>query len=410
VPLPRPLRLRLYDTRRAAIAPFEPLGSWPIGLYVCGITPYDTTHLGHALTYLVFDVLHRYLAHHGYAVTYVQNLTDVDDDILRRARERAEDYLALGRRHTDRFLADMAALNWLAPDVMPRATEHVPQMQAMIERLLAGGLAYRSDGYVYLDVRADPDWGSVSHVPAAEQLALAGERGNRADLPGKRDLLDPVLWQPSEPDEPAWESPWGPGRPGWHIECSAMSVTHLGPRFEVHGGGADLAFPHHEAERMQSEGATGQHPVVGHWVHTGMVRYEDEKMSKSLGNLVMVSDLLQAWDPDVIRIALLRHRYREDLVWTEDRLTDARVTVDRWAAVVAAAAAVSPGHETDAVALPPEVIRLREDALGALDDDLDLPRMMGVLDELAAMGTEAAGTVVADLGRTVLGLRLDVDR
>ncbi len=204
-------------------------------------------------------------------------------------------------------------------------------MQAMIERLLANGHAYRTDGYVYLAAAADPGWGSLSHVPAAEQLALANERGNRADLPGKRDPIDPVLWQPSAPDEPAWDSPWGPGRPGWHIECSAMSVTHLGPRFEIHGGGVDLAFPHHESERLQSEGATGQQPVVGHWMHTGMVHYDDAKMSKSLGNLVMVRDLLRDWSADVIRIALLRHRYREDLDWTDARLTDARATVDRWA-------------------------------------------------------------------------------
>ena len=298
MPLARRLQLRLYDTRRAAVVPLEPLGSGPIGLYVCGITPYDTTHLGHAFTYLVFDVLQRYLAYHGREVTYVQNLTDVDDDILRRARELNEDYLALGTRHADRFLADMTALNWLVPAVLPRATEHIPQMQAMIERLLANGRAYRADGYVYLAAAADPSWGSLSHVPVAEQLALANERGNRADLPGKRDPIDPVLWQPSAPDEPAWDSPWGPGRPGWHIECSAMSVTHLGPRFEIHGGGVDLAFPHHESERLQSEGATGRSPVVGHWMHTGMVHYDDAKMSKSLGNLVMVRDLLRDWSAD----------------------------------------------------------------------------------------------------------------
>ncbi len=287
MPLARRLQLRLYDTRRAAVVPFEPLGDGPIGLYVCGITPYDTTHLGHAFTYLVFDVLQRYLAYHGHEVTYVQNLTDVDDDMLRRARELNEDYLALGTRHAERFLADMAALNWRAPAVLPRATEHISQMQAMIERLLANGHAYRSDGYVYLAAAADPGWGSLSHVPAADQLALANERGNRADLPGKRDPIDPVLWQPSAPDEPAWEGPWGAGRPGWHIECSAMSVTHLGPRFEIHGGGVDLAFPHHESERLQSEGATGRVPgrgPLGPHRHGPLRRCEDEQVAREPGH------------------------------------------------------------------------------------------------------------------------------
>jgi L-cysteine:1D-myo-inositol 2-amino-2-deoxy-alpha-D-glucopyranoside ligase len=384
--------------------PFQPLGVGPIGLYVCGITPYDTTHLGHAFTYLVFDVLQRYLAYLGHEVTYVQNLTDVDDDILRRARELNEDYLELGRYHADRFLSDMAALNWRAPDVLPRATEHIPQMQAMIERLLSNGHAYRSDAFVYLNAATDPGWGSLSHVPAAEQLALAAERGNRADLPGKRDPIDPVLWQPSASDEPAWDAPWGPGRPGWHIECSAMSVTHLGPRFEIHGGGVDLAFPHHESERLQSEAATGQHPVVGHWVHTGMVHSDDAKMSKSLGNLVMVRDLLSDWSADTIRMALLRHRYREDLLWTDDRLTDAQATVDRWGAVVGADGV---SEWTDPAALPPEVEALRTSALEALDDDLDTVRMIAALDELAALHSSPALAVLADLARSVLGLRLD---
>jgi cysteinyl-tRNA synthetase len=384
--------------------PFQPLGVGPIGLYVCGITPYDTTHLGHAFTYLVFDVLQRYLAYLGHEVTYVQNLTDVDDDILRRARELNEDYLELGRYHADRFLSDMAALNWRAPDVLPRATEHIPQMQAMIERLLSNGHAYRSDAFVYLNAATDPGWGSLSHVPAAEQLALAAERGNRADLPGKRDPIDPVLWQPSASDEPAWDAPWGPGRPGWHIECSAMSVTHLGPRFEIHGGGVDLAFPHHESERLQSEAATGQHPVVGHWVHTGMVHSDDAKMSKSLGNLVMVRDLLSDWSADTIRMALLRHRYREDLLWTDDRLTDAQATVDRWGAVVGADGV---SEWTDPAALPPEVEALRTSAREALDDDLDTVRMIAALDELAALHSSPALAVLADLARSVLGLRLD---
>ena len=350
---PRTPVLRLYDTRRDGIFPVEPLGPGPIGLYVCGITPYDTTHLGHAFTYLAFDVIHRYLEYAGHEVRYVQNLTDVDDDMLARARDKGEDYLALGNRQAESFLADMDALGWLPPDVYARATEHVEPVVAMIERLEAAGLAYRGDGHVYLSVAADPGWGSLSHVPRRDQLALANERGNRPELPGKRDPLDPVLWQRSLADEPAWSSPWGEGRPGWHIECSAMSVTHLGTSFEIHGGGRDLAFPHHEAERVQSEGASGVRPVVRHWVHTGMVHYDREKMSKSLGNLVMVRDLLGGWPADVVRLALVGRHYREDLAWTDALLTDAAGLVRRWTEAVGRRSPEGDLALTDAVAWQP---------------------------------------------------------
>jgi len=412
VPPPRPLNLRLFDTRRAGIFPLEPIGAGPIGLYVCGVTPYDTTHLGHAYTYLAFDVLHRYLEYLGYPVRYVQNLTDVDDDMLRHARERGEDYLDMGRRYTDRFRSDMTALNWLEPDVYPHATEHVPQMVAMIERLLEAGLAYRAGGYVYLSMAADPEFGSLAHVAPADRLALANERGNDPGLPGKRDPLDAVLWQPSLVDEPAWPSPWGDGRPGWHIECSAMSVTHLGTRFEMHGGGRDLAFPHHESERIQSEGATGVRPVVGHWVHSGMVHYADEKMSKSVGNLVMVHDLLDRWPADVIRLALIRHHYRADLTWTDQLAADAQLTVARWTRAVAGAQAAPP----DASTLPEAVAALRGRALAALEEDLATPRVVAALEELADLALapdrassdrEAARSTLRDLATGVLGLRLE---
>jgi L-cysteine:1D-myo-inositol 2-amino-2-deoxy-alpha-D-glucopyranoside ligase len=309
----------------------------------------------------------------------------------------------------------MAALNWLAPDVYPRATEHVPHMVAMIQPLLAAGLAYRSDRYVFLSVAADPEFGSLAHVSPADRLALANQRGNDPALPGKRDPLDPVLWQPSLPDEPAWPSPWGEGRPGWHIECSAMSVTHLGPRFEIHGGGRDLAFPHHETERMQSEGATGVRPVVRHWVHTGMVHYSDQKMSKSVGNLVMIRELLERWPADVIRLALIRHPYRADLTWAESMAAEAQLTVQRWTQAVAVPRSAQdlPG---DRMPLPDGLATLRERALTALDDDLDTPRVVTTLDELAGLALasdrnpadrEAAGGVLRDLATRILGLRLE---
>jgi L-cysteine:1D-myo-inositol 2-amino-2-deoxy-alpha-D-glucopyranoside ligase len=304
----------------------------------------------------------------------------------------------------------MAALNWRAPDVYARATEHVPEVVAMIERLLATGVAYVGDGHVYLADAAEPGFGALSHVPRREQLAIANERGNRPELPGKRDPLDPVLWQRSLPDEPSWPSPWGPGRPGWHIECSAMSVTHLGPQFEIHGGGRDLAFPHHEAERIQSEYATGIRPVVRHWVHTGMVHLADEKMSKSLGNLVMVGDLLDRWPADAVRLALIRPHYRSDLAWTDAQLAPAAELVTRWSA---AAARRDPDDQPDS--LPDEISAQREAALAALANDLDTAGAISVLDRIAGLALgrrdeatrRAAGACVHDIGTRVLGLRLE---
>lgn len=412
--LARPLALRLFDTRRASVHPLEAIGDGPIGVYVCGITPYDTTHLGHAFTYLAFDVLIRYLGYLGHTVHYVQNLTDVDDDTLRRAQELGEDYLEMGRRYTERFLTDMADLNWRPPNAYPRATAHVPQMVEMIEHLLSSGLAYQADGYVYLSAAADPEFGSLSHVPPANRMTLANERGNLPDQPGKRDPLDPVLWQPSGPGEPAWPSPWGEGRPGWHIQCSAMSVAHLGPSFAIHGGGLDLAFPHHEFERAQSEGATGVRPVVGHWVHSGMVRHAGATMSKSTGNLVMVHEMLNRWPADAIRLALVRHHYRAELTWTDALAAAAAASVERWKR----AAAVAPWSPGDGP-LPEGVAALREAVLLALDADLDTPRMVTALDQLAAQALatdrdpserRAAGTVLRDLATRILGLRLEAPR
>ena len=312
------MTLRLHDARRGGIHPFEPIpGRDRAGLYVCGVTPYDTGHLGHAFTYVGFDVLHRYLEYLGHDVRYVQNLTDVDDDMLRKARETGEDYLALGNRHVTTFLTEMAALNWLPPDDLPRATQHIPQMVELIERLLANGLAYAAEGNVFFSVDADPSYGELSGLSRDEMLPLANERGNVPDMPGKRDPLDFVLWQRSLPDEPAWEAPWGAGRPGWHIECSAMSMAYLGSQFEIHGGGADLLFPHHESERAQSEGATGERPFVSFWTHAGMLHYDGDKMSKSLGNLVLVRDLLRTHSGDAIRHYLVSQHYRSEVHFTD---------------------------------------------------------------------------------------------
>ena len=410
------MTLRLFDSRRGEKLPFEPIGDGPVGLYVCGVTPYDTGHLGHAFTYLSFDVLQRYLEYLGHQVVYVQNLTDVDDDLLRRARELGEDYLALGNRNVTTFLTEMAALNWLPPDHFPRATQHVPQMQQLIGRLLERGHAYQADGYVYFDLASWPQYGELSRLDRAAMLPIANERGNLPDLPGKRDPLDFVLWQPSAPDEPAWPSSWGAGRPGWHIECSAMSSAYLGSRFEIHGGGADLIFPHHESEIAQSEGASGERPFVSWWMHAGMLRYADEKMSKSLGNLVLVRDLLGSWPGDAIRHYLISHHYRDEVAFDEADLEASAVAAARLRYACRVAEELEPLAPAlaDPSTLHPLVAEHRERFLAAMDDDLDTPAALPELHSLAATCQTAdddrlriqAGWMVRELGARILGLRL----
>jgi L-cysteine:1D-myo-inositol 2-amino-2-deoxy-alpha-D-glucopyranoside ligase len=409
--------LSLFDSRRGEKVPFEPIGGGSIGLYVCGVTPYDTGHLGHAFTYVSFDVLHRDLEDLGHDVVYVQNLTDVDDDMLRRARELGEDYLALGNRHVTTFLTEMAALNWLPPDHYPRATQHVPQMQALITRLLERGHAYVADGHVYFDVASWPTYGELSHLPRDAMLPIANERGNVPDMPGKRDPLDFVLWQPSAADEPSWASPWGEGRPGWHIECSAMSTTYLGDRFEIHGGGGDLAFPHHESEIAQSEGATGQRPFVGWWMHAGMLRHDDEKMSKSLGNLVLVRDLLRSYTGDAIRHYLVSHHYRAEVTFDPAALEASAVMAARLRDACRAAEEIDPlaSAHAEPAQLDRSIADHRVRFLAAMDDDLDTPAALPELHALAgiALGDigdatlrAQAGWMVRELGARIIGLRL----
>ena len=387
-----------------------------VGLYVCGVTPYDTGHLGHAFTYVSFDVLHRYLEYLGHDVVYVQNLTDVDDDMLRKSRETGVDYLTLGNRNVTTFLTEMAALNWLPPDHYPRATEHIPQMVAMIERLIEAGVAYVADGDVFFHVDAWPRFGAVSHLPRADMLPIANERGNDPTRAGKRDPLDFVLWQRSLPDEPAWDTPWGPGRPGWHIECSAMSTTYLGTRFEIHGGGGDLVFPHHECELAQTEAATGVTPWVAHWTHAGMLRYEGEKMSKSLGNLVLVRALLRTYSGDAIRHYLVARHYRAEVDYTEADLASSADAAARLRRACLRAEELSSADPAFAAAdaLRPVVRDHRDRFLAAMDDDLDTPRAVPQLDGLAELALTAeddavaaqAGWMVRELGARILGLRL----
>ena len=299
--------MRLWCTARHAVVPFEP--GPVVSMYTCGITPYDAAHLGHAAVYVTYDVLQRRLIDRGHEVRLVRNITDVDDSILGKARELGVHYLDLAAGEIARFDDDMAALGLLECWSKPRATSAIPDIRGFIGMVLDRGHAYEAGGGVYFDVSSFADFGAVSHYTREEMLAFAKERGGNVDDPHKRDPLDFVLWQPSLEDEPSWESLWGPGRPGWHIECSALALRELGTTIDLHGGGADLIFPHHECERAQSEAATGE-PFVRHWMHQAMVRMDGEKMSKSLGNLVFVSEMRKQWDPMAIRLVLLEEHYR----------------------------------------------------------------------------------------------------
>jgi L-cysteine:1D-myo-inositol 2-amino-2-deoxy-alpha-D-glucopyranoside ligase len=366
--------MRLFNTQSGQIEQFTPRqGS--VGMYVCGVTPYDTTHVGHAFTFLTFDILARWLRYKGIDVTYVQNVTDIDDDILRKAREVGLDWKELGDRETARYLDDMENLNWIAPDHYVRATDHVPEMLAIIEKLIEGGFAYEREGNVYFSVDSDPEFGKLSHIPRAEMLPIANERGNTPNDPLKRDPLDFVLWQRSAEGEPAWDSPYGPGRPGWHVECSAMASRYLGPSIDIHGGGFDLVFPHHECEIAQSENAFKVEPFARFWMHAAMVGYNGEKMSKSLGNLVLVSNALQQYSADALRLYLFSHHYR--VPWTYE---DAEV--DEWQRVA--------DDLIEAVDLPAygienelDVSAERERFLQAMDDDLNTPAAIEALRDIA---------------------------
>jgi L-cysteine:1D-myo-inositol 2-amino-2-deoxy-alpha-D-glucopyranoside ligase len=305
--------MKLFNTLTQSLETFTPIDN-TVSVYVCGITPYDTTHLGHAFLYVSFDALMRYLRSRGYAVKYVQNVTDIDDDVLRKARQLGTTWDELGTRETERFLRDMDALNVRRPDVYAKATEQMPTIIEIVQTLIERGFAYESAGCVFFSVKSDAQFGQMAQAIGLHDydamLKIANERGNFPDDTRKKDPLDFVLWQAQAPGEPAWESPWGPGRPGWHIECSAMAMRYLGPQIDIHGGGSDLTFPHHTCEIAQSEHFTGKAPFARFWMHAGMVHQDGEKMSKSLGNLTLISNLLKDYNADTIRVTLLNHHYR----------------------------------------------------------------------------------------------------
>ncbi|MGE3267296.1 MAG: cysteine--tRNA ligase [Chloroflexota bacterium] len=391
--------LRLYSTLSRTIEEFRPGGD-EVSIYVCGVTPYDTAHLGHAFCYVSFDVLSRFLQYQGHKVRYIQNITDIDNDILRKAKEVNEPWDELGNRYVEIHQTALNNLGVLPPVKYPRATEEIPMMVEMIQDLISRGNAYEVEGNVYFRVSSDPKYGCLSRLPADEMAVQLTETGDPADDPSKESPIDFLLWQAAKPGEPTWPSPWGPGRPGWHIECSAMSIRYLGETLDIHGGGGDLVYPHHESEIAQSETWTGKEPFARIWMHIGMLRMDGEKMSKSLGNMVFVHDLLKEYRPEAIRLYLSGVRYRDVLEWSPETLHAAEELVTLLqAAASAESASTGAGASLDAEPL-------RQRFVAAMEDDLDTPQAIGVLRELAEaiVAAQQAGTAVADAQETLRAL------
>ncbi|TQM45592.1 cysteine--1-D-myo-inosityl 2-amino-2-deoxy-alpha-D-glucopyranoside ligase [Pseudonocardia cypriaca] len=394
--------LRLHDTASARIRPTAP-GSTAT-MYVCGITPYDATHLGHAATYLAFDLVHRVWRDLGHDVHYVQNVTDIDDPLLERAARDQDDWVVLGMRETALFREDMEALRVLPPRQFVGAVEAMGEIAELVGKLLAAGAAYRVPDAEYPDVYFDSDasghFGYESNYDEATMIALSRERGGDPDRPGKRHPADALLWRMARPGEPQWESDLGAGRPGWHVECTAIALNRLGNQIDLNGGGSDLVFPHHEFGAAHAEAFTGVHPFARHYVHTGMIGLDGEKMSKSRGNLVFVSKLrAEDVDPNAVRLALLAGHYRTDRAWTADLLATAQQRLARWRSAVTLPAA-PPADDL--------VTRLRTH----LADDLDTPAALAAMDAWAAEALdrhgrdEGAPRLARDAADALLGVEL----
>jgi cysteinyl-tRNA synthetase len=361
--------LQIHNSLTRQKAPFQPIEPGKVRMYVCGMTVYDYCHLGHARVLVVFDVVYRYLRALGHEVTYIRNITDIDDKIIRRANENGEPFQALTERFIAAMREDSEALGVLPPTAEPRATAHIGEILSMVQTLIDKNLAYVADnGDVYYAVSRFPDYGKLSGKDPADLRA-----GARVEIgESKRDPLDFALWKAAKQDEPAWDSPWGPGRPGWHIECSAMSTCCLGNHFDIHGGGADLQFPHHENEIAQSEGATGE-PFVNVWMHNGFVRVNEEKMSKSLGNFFTVREILRLYRPEEVRYFILTSHYRSPLNYDDSALQQARAALTRLYTALRGLPE----------AVPAEGESFRTRFQSAMDDDFNTPVALAVLFELA---------------------------
>jgi cysteinyl-tRNA synthetase len=399
------MSLVLYDTLRRAEVPFVPAVPGQVGMYVCGPTVQGDAHVGHGRAAVVFDVLRRYLAHTGYAVRFVQNVTDIDDKIILRARREGVDAAVIATRYTRAFERTMEALGVLPPDVRPLATGHLLEMQALITTLIDAGKAYAVDGDVFFRVRSFPAYGTLSNRRVDELV----EGEDVVDRDRKEDPLDFALWKSAKPGEPSWPSPWGAGRPGWHIECSAMAVTHLGAGFDIHGGGLDLVFPHHENEIAQHVAAHGT-TFARHWVHNGMVTMGDAKMSKSVGNVVGLADAVAAVGRGPLRLWYLSAQHRTPLTFDDDRLAEASTVFARFLTFARAARRAAGDAAPDGVTGR----RHRDAFTAALDDDLNAPVAVAALHELVADGGDrlrrpaAEAGALADLAATLVALADDV--
>ena len=394
--------LRIYDTKSRDKVDFHSRELGKIGMYVCGPTVYNYIHIGNARTFISFDVIRRYLTWRGFDVTFVQNVTDVDDKIIAKANEEGRSAAEVAEQYTAAFIEDMHRAGVLDPDVRPKATEEIPAMLELVEQLVEGGHAYEVDGDVYFSVRSFPDYGALSGRNIDEMEG--GHRELRADGAGleerKRDPLDFALWKAAKPGEPSWDSPWGPGRPGWHIECSTMSRKYLGLPFDIHGGGGDLVFPHHENERAQSEAACGC-TFANYWMHTGMLQVNSEKMSKSLGNFKLLRDVLDEVRPEALRFLMLQTHYRSPLDFSDERLAEADTALSRietavknidWQ-LVNAQDIPSPLRHRD---LMDKTKGAKVQFVLAMDDDFNTSKALGmVFDLVGELNTQAAGKTLS---------------
>ncbi|OGP10355.1 MAG: cysteine--tRNA ligase [Deltaproteobacteria bacterium GWA2_45_12] len=379
------MSLFIYNTLTRKKEEFKPIHPPKVGLYVCGVTVYDECHLGHARALINFDVIYRYLKFTGYDVTFVRNFTDVDDKIIARAQKEKISWEEVATKYIATFHRDTKNLGLVTPSLEPKATEHIPDMLHIIEALEKKGMAYAAGGDVFYSVRKKVDYGKLSGKKIEEL-----EVGARVDvLEAKTDPLDFALWKGSKPGEPTWDSPWGKGRPGWHIECSAMSMKYLGETFDIHGGGRDLSFPHHENEIAQSEGATGK-TFAKYWVHNGFVNINAEKMSKSLGNFLTIDSLLQKYHPEVIRLFILAAHYRSPLDYTDQNIENARQSLIRWYGTCTRVEALNPTQEH--LLGDPSIVELNEKLhqfktyfVQAMDDDFNTAKVVGALFDITRL-------------------------
>ena len=362
--------MKLYNTLSRESENFS-AADGKVRMYVCGVTPYAPSHIGHAMCYVIFDVLRRFLEFNGYQVEHIQNFTDIDDKMIQGAAEIGISTFELAERNIQTYLDEMDSLNVLRAHVYPRATEEIAQILEMIQELVESGFAYAVDGNVYFRIKRDPDYGKLSHRSLDGMMA-----GARVEIDeSKEDAMDFALWKSQKPGEPAWDSPWGLGRPGWHIECSAMSISYLGQTVDIHGGGQDLIFPHHENEIAQAESYTNQEPFVRFWMHNGLLSIGDSKMSKSLGNIIGVGKALEEFSPDALRLFFLSSHYRSPLVYSHQNVAAQERAAERLRN------GLRPGAESGAETLDPKPYHDR--FVGAMDDDLNTPRALAALFDLA---------------------------